>query len=768
MTMQPDLPWNVAGIAPEARDAARASARREGLSVGEWLTRRILRGLPEIDAQTDAWSFAKPEPPLAFRETGRAVRETIQAPARDTYGRRENGNGGESTWVATRDDRADTALVNRIVHLEARIAKIERLGTAASTKQTEAVKNLQQRIEELSERVTLTASRSAAHSTELAKTVEALAGKFSQTRVDAERHNAMANEVSAVAENVGVLSEKIEEAHAQGERQFRVVDGRVASIETALDAIRRDRETVVRLDGSFDTLTRRLDSTEAEYLNNIEQLESRLTRIEADSGDSMIDRRLQGIEQALADMAALIAKNTTEKVAAAESSEQPAARTPHEKSVEAGSTAAPVPPFGTEARPPILDVPPFPERSENRPATLPGDLRAASPLTDHHASGQDGSAKRPLSPEVESFLSAARRNIGAGNAPQPQRTTAFSWVEPAVQKTANAGVPTRLALLVGLSLVVLAAIGTGLYLRANAVSPSAPPQKTMLSTVTAPVKANSQVPISVQRTLPAPSVIGAAAKPVPHVATQTPSTASTAIPPSRPASAPVRLHPPPAGPRPPQPTVVSKPLTPQQRLAALAGTGNAKAEEVLGLEYVDGDGVTMNEAEGAKWLERAASRGEAVAAWRLGTMYEHGHGVTADQAKASQWYAIAAKAGNRKAMHNLAVAYTQGTGVQKDFSLAAQWFLRAANLGLADSQFNLAVLYERGMGVQQSLTEAYKWYAIAAAQGDTESKSRMDALSSQISADDKAAADKAVAAFQPAPLDRSANAPPIAASLIGG
>src|ERR1700678_458368 len=53
--MQPELPWNVAGIGPEAREAARASARREGLSVGEWLTRRILRGLAETDQPVDRW-----------------------------------------------------------------------------------------------------------------------------------------------------------------------------------------------------------------------------------------------------------------------------------------------------------------------------------------------------------------------------------------------------------------------------------------------------------------------------------------------------------------------------------------------------------------------------------------------------------------------------------------------------------------------------------------------------------------------------------------
>ena len=65
--MQPDLPWNVAGIPPEARDAARAAARREGLSVGEWLTRRILRSFGDLGDRgsegRESWrSSASPAP----------------------------------------------------------------------------------------------------------------------------------------------------------------------------------------------------------------------------------------------------------------------------------------------------------------------------------------------------------------------------------------------------------------------------------------------------------------------------------------------------------------------------------------------------------------------------------------------------------------------------------------------------------------------------------------------------------------------------------
>src|SRR5215813_12692547 len=47
--MRAELPWNVAGIPPEVREAARAAARREGLSVGEWLTRHILRSFSGLE-----------------------------------------------------------------------------------------------------------------------------------------------------------------------------------------------------------------------------------------------------------------------------------------------------------------------------------------------------------------------------------------------------------------------------------------------------------------------------------------------------------------------------------------------------------------------------------------------------------------------------------------------------------------------------------------------------------------------------------------------
>ena len=330
----------------------------------------------------------------------------------------------------------------------------------------------------------------------------------------------------------------------------------------------------------------------------------------------------------------------------------------------------------------------------------------------------------------------------------------------------------------GIALIAILAILAGVFLSRNLVSGNTPAQQSAL-----PESFRAQSPA----TQPQPSVPAPTQTPAPDANSNPTQSAIDNAPPGSPRipaphpprthTAAVETHAIPA----PAPTAkvasapannVAMPQAPQQvslldRLTALANSGNAKGEMLLGLKYLDGDGVAVNEAEAAKWLERAATQNDAIAAYRLGTLYERGHGVAADPAKAVHWYGVAAQQGNRKAMHNLAVAYAQGTGTTKDLTQAAQWFTRAANLGLADSQFNLAVLYERGMGVPQSLPDAFKWYAVAASQGDAESKARIDALSTQLSAPDRITAQHAADTFKPQPMDRGANIPPDPAALFG-
>jgi TPR repeat protein len=201
-------------------------------------------------------------------------------------------------------------------------------------------------------------------------------------------------------------------------------------------------------------------------------------------------------------------------------------------------------------------------------------------------------------------------------------------------------------------------------------------------------------------------------------------------------------------------------LAPQVRLASMASSGNASAELIYGLEYLNGTGVAKDDGKAEQWISLAAGKGNAIAQYWLGTLYANGHGVKADPATALHWYEQAAMQGNRKAMHQLGLSYAEGWGADKNYDEAARWFSRAAALGYVDSAFNLGVLYERGMGMPQSLLDAYKWYSIAVALGDKDSVARLAVLKTQMTPEDVASATQAAKAFASEPMDQSANVTP--------
>jgi localization factor PodJL len=194
---------------------------------------------------------------------------------------------------------------------------------------------------------------------------------------------------------------------------------------------------------------------------------------------------------------------------------------------------------------------------------------------------------------------------------------------------------------------------------------------------------------------------------------------------------------------------------------AAALSGSDRAQLALGLAYLNGAGVAEDDTRAAHWLESSATAGDAVAQYWLATLFEHGKGEPNSAAEAIRWYEAAALQGNLKAMYKLAVSYAEGWGTRQNYGEAARWFSRAAEYGFVNAQFNLGVLYERGYGVPQSLLDSYKWYALAAAQGDKDSAARVDALSSQLSADDLATAKDAVTAFKPLTLNPEANVAPV-------
>lgn len=869
--MQPDLPWNVAGIPSEAREAARAAARREGLSVGEWLTRRILRSFGDFGDRSvgrEAWR-PQPQPNNGYG----AVEETpvISVTARDSQDMLDRVSRSESETqgayrrmeeqlkgvgrrleaaersqtennramskaateinVAAREQaQAFDELGTHVVSLNERLQRVERAN--ANDGMREAVKALHQGMSRLADQIADTANQSATQLTSLANTVESVAGNVGEVRADSEHTMRTLDErLAQIDERVRGVERASYSSASTLERTVQTLEQNEAAKREDANEQHRQAAAITQLSETIDRLSARFSANEAQTAGAMSRLEENVANLEHRSADPAIDRRLTGIENALSDIAGRL--ETTERrnsgahveedlrelanrVDAADKrhrdalSELRAAVKEASGHLEQEQPVAAVPPIAAAVPPvaaaalPAFDLPPFAEPSPQPAfAPLPPQTPPAPPVFDpaqffteqSSASGADifaaNAAQQTSTVGQESFLAAARRSARAAAAAETEHsvggpTGGFSWsfARGGAAAPAEKGAPTRLVLIAGILLLIVTAIALGVMLSRNTSSTVV--QRSGLSALLTPKPAEPSITTApVQTPALSPTVDDESAAPtratVPTPATQTSST-QAALPttaPSSPvvhqrlshttpvtvASAPPLHEPSPQVATPPQHTAS---LSPMQRLAALANSGSTQGELLLGLAYLDGQGTVVNEAEAARWLERAANQGNPIAANRLGTLYEHGHGVSANAAKSTQLYEMAAKAGNLKAMHNLAVAYAQGTGIAKDYTLAAQWFTRAADLGFADSQFNLAVLYERGTGVPQSLKDAYKWYAIAAAQGDAESKTRVDTLNSQISPDDKTAAQQAVEAFHPRTMDRSANVPPDASAVLGG
>ena len=837
INMQPDLPWNVAGIPPEAREAARAAARRDGLSVGEWLTRKILRTLSEaaggLEGTTENWRKAASASADAYRtvadSAAQATRDTEDMLARVSRSEDESQSATRRIedhlkGVARRLDAAERSQAENNRAMSKAAAEIN----VAAREQAQAFDQLDGHVMALADRLTRVEQHAAGNN--LKDAVKGLHAGLSRLADQiAETAKQSGNQISTLAENVESLAGRLNQAE-DGSRtlksQLAAADERIAALEKddgASQALGQLRDTV-------DRLAARFAEGETQTGGAMARLEDSVAKLEAPAGDtSVVDHRLLAIEHAIADLTARFDSEThnqpqtdnsleesvralSEKIeesdhqhrrdmedmrAALEAAQANAAAAAPAPAPAANPAAPAADPFATlpaapqadampqaaPQAPPEFDLPPFPH------AQAPGAFPA-------HDVGQPGAAPPPFDPapgfageqhfsgvqqfdtvlgqpehggavDAQSYIASTRRNARAAAEAQVAEAApgGFAWGTAAPAEDKREG-RNRYLLIGGIAAVLVVALVAGVALF-RTVGMSPPPQPATSAAPQTPVIAPSLPGGSAQPSVPAASDdtsdngdMAAAETPAEtNTSAPTPSAHAHPAPPKpKPAARPAQPKP-----QPKQQKTAS--VTPMDRLLSAARAGSATAETVLGLKYLDGNGVAANEAEAARWLERAAKQNQPVAEYRLGTLYERGHGVPANPKLAATWYEASAKQGNRKAMHNLAVAYAQGSGVRKNFTVAAQWFTKAADLGLRDSQFNLAVLYERGLGVQQSLTDAYKWYAVAAAQGDAESKARVAALSTQLNADARAAAQRSADSFKPKALNRAANTAPTMAAL---
>jgi TPR repeat protein len=146
-----------------------------------------------------------------------------------------------------------------------------------------------------------------------------------------------------------------------------------------------------------------------------------------------------------------------------------------------------------------------------------------------------------------------------------------------------------------------------------------------------------------------------------------------------------------------------------------ANSGDADAQFYLGTLYVNGQGVSPDDAQAAVWYRKAAEQGYGPAELATAIAYRYALGVAQDQKQAAEWFRKAADQGSAEAQFTMGDLYGFGEGVSQDFAQAAAWYRKAAELGVADAQSDLGELYLYGIGVDQDYEQAYFWYTIAIA-----------------------------------------------------
>ena len=132
-----------------------------------------------------------------------------------------------------------------------------------------------------------------------------------------------------------------------------------------------------------------------------------------------------------------------------------------------------------------------------------------------------------------------------------------------------------------------------------------------------------------------------------------------------------------------------------------AEQGNVWGYTGLAFMYENGQGVTANEVEVEKWLNKAAEQGDMDSQYRLVGIYRKRNMPEKDiTAILLKWYQEDAnKRGDARAQSGLGDMYYFGQGVEQNYYTAAYWYKKAVDQNYAAAQYSLGLMHLDGQGV---------------------------------------------------------------------
>ena len=768
--MRAELPWNVAGIPPEAREAARAAARREGLSVGEWLTRRILRSFSGTEddsavlsyehrapsgAPLDSWGL----PPSAasrrdseemLARVGRSENESNEAwrhieEQLKGLGRRLDFNErshsesnralsrtAQEMNISTREQaQAFEQLGKNIMGLHERLERLER--SALSGGLREAVKALHQGLSRLADQITSTANNSASQLVQVTANLEKLAGQVGQIWEDADKADQLLNRRIDITEqeldqriqdSARALEARLSQAEKTAQFNTNALDHALEKIEAAAgqraaDQVEYQRraaqheENLHRLEDSFTQLDARLPGTDLEErVENIAHTVSSLAeQLEQNDPAQKFDASLQAVSHRLE----VLEKEHADLVAELHAKAlQP--QDVHQAAAEASAPgeaplfAEPLPASEPPAYEPHAHESPldaFPHQSEATDAfTSPPQDFAFD--ADHHeeAFTSEFAGMFEEPAEPENFLAQARRSAREASEKAEDERRGRLSAFRWSQNAAESEEKARPRYLIPVIVALVVLLAAAAALVLSQRAKTPEPSPL-------PKPANSIAKDLALSASPPPARNDSQLPVMPQNEAQPgdQSSADNAGDSSSQRSEPAASEPLPPVPAPQH--TVSNALAKPVPAKPVPASGAVKKAPLASLDRV----IQMVNA------------GNPTALAIMGLRALDGtNGAPVNLPDAVKFLTQAAEKGQSVAQYRLGTLYERGQGVPADAAKAAHWYEMAANQGNRKAMHNLAVAYASGTPGKKNMAEAARWFAKAAALGLSDSQFNLAVL----------------------------------------
>lgn len=597
--MTAPAPWSVKGIDPRAREVAKDLARREGMTLGEWLNRMIVEQGGEVpEPAPGRYAHAEPEEPIPLEPSVRGLLGRVE-----------------------RNEREQIAVA----------ARFEQLADELRTDQMRVAERLR--------RMEQDADRGGA--TEALHSLEQTVGRLASHLYDGETRN------NDTLRDLGACFVKLDGRLRQVEG--RGVYGGDASFAEALEGVRAE---IQALSDNFERKLSRADSIHALSLEKLggevarisERLAERIANSERRSAMSIdeVGEQVSRVAERIHQRQERAADDVNERF---RQTEERTARLLEDMRahIEASFAAA-------RAQPSLAE----PLAAGPLPPQAFGEMEAA--LAEPRAFAE---ASGPMLTTRE-VIDQARARAQGEDAPKSTKKDAsfglFTTRKLTVKRRPSSTTLQTALFVTGTA----AALGAGVASYMLGVAePTSPAISVKGSEPAAPpstqAKAEPRVAVALgpQAVTPAPSKAQPAGPAAlyadavrrlkakdPQGVPQLKKAAEAGLPAAQFHLA--RLYESGEG--------VRKDETEARRWTEQAARGgDPKAMHNLALFYFEGAGGQKDTAAAAQWFRRAAEKGVTDSQYNLGRLYEEGYGVAKNPSEAYRWYQLAARAGDAEA-----------------------------------------------------------------------------------------------------------------------